>query len=277
MRTFSPGQLSARARRVFRKMRESGMTAWVGGNDPQKAGNRSVRGINRLTRVTEGLSVHDFGCGIGRTSVPLLEALGPGGRLTGTDIVPAMVGFCRDCIGAEYPNARFFRLAARNAHYDQFMGGADAVPEAQPAPVAEETFFGEHAGGFDLTIALSVFTHLPPQQMEKYFAYVRQTVAGQGAFVFSAFLIDEESVDALGRADCVIKVPRVPRLGDEVFYGLPTDKLGFVAYRLSAVRRRLYAAGFYIESVVFGSWRGRRSPVDQDHILARPLAERNSG
>ena len=98
-----------------------------------------ARRLVELLAPRPGERALDIGCGRGAVSLPLAEAVGPGGAVTAADLVPAMVEAVSDDalrLGRAQPeHDRDGRLGAGGAPGDLRPGrrGGRAVPAARPA------------------------------------------------------------------------------------------------------------------------------------------------
>jgi SAM-dependent methyltransferase len=88
---------------IFAAMRQSGMTEWVGGGDPEHVGKLGLSSITHNLAIDPSDRVLDFGCGIGRVSALLAPMLSDG-CLVGVDIIPAQIKFCKEQIASRFAN-----------------------------------------------------------------------------------------------------------------------------------------------------------------------------
>lgn len=102
--------------------------------------------------------VLDMGCGIGRMARPLAGFLGPEGRYDGFDASPGPIAWCRRRY-ADRPSFAFAHLDVHNARYHP----AGRIP-------ARAATFPYDDATFDFAFATSLFTHLPPDDAERYLA-----------------------------------------------------------------------------------------------------------
>jgi cyclopropane fatty-acyl-phospholipid synthase-like methyltransferase len=152
------------AEEIYAAMRQTEMVNWVGGGDPAAVGGENFTSIIENLGLRRDHAVLDFGCGIGRTTVPLAEFLNEGGRVVGSDIVPGQIQFCQQQFAHAFPNAVFYCLKASNPLYlDLTKATAGATPT-----VEEDKFFFVYRGLFDLVVAFSVFTHFNPEMVAYY-------------------------------------------------------------------------------------------------------------
>jgi SAM-dependent methyltransferase len=106
------------AEEIYAAMQQTHMIGWVGGGDAAAAGAANFGSIIETLPLRRDHVVFDFGCGIGRTTVPLAEFLNEGGRVVGSDIVPGMIQFCQEQLEHSFPNTAFYCLQATNPIYD---------------------------------------------------------------------------------------------------------------------------------------------------------------
>jgi SAM-dependent methyltransferase len=103
----------------------------------------------------EFTQIYDFGCGCGRISLPLTDAVGPL-RLTASDADSEAI----EWLSARLPAAR--------------IEVNDALP---PPPFVDDTF--------DLIIGWSVFTHLPERYQDEWLAALARLLAPNGVMLLT--------------------------------------------------------------------------------------------
>jgi SAM-dependent methyltransferase len=221
------------AEQIFEAMRRSGMNDWVGGADPAEIASLNFACLrdNLLLRPSD--HVLDFGCGIGRTSVPLAEFLNAG-KLVGVDIIPAQIQFCQAEIVSRFINTSFYCTDARNPHYDRLISEDNIV-------ISEADFVEHHVASFDLIVAFSVFTHFDPAMASKYLAFLKQ-LTKQAGWLHLSWFFDHESN------------PPDRRLSDgEHFRDL--GNLGFALFSPRLFEELVADAGLQIRRISYGYWR----------------------
>src|SRR5271166_6300317 len=246
------------AEAIFEAMRQSGMHDWVGGGgaDPAAASAENFACVLDNLSLRPSDRVLDFGCGIGRTSVPLADFLSTG-ELVGVDIVPAQIRFCRAEIASRFRNASFYCTNARNPHYDRLISENDIV-------ISEDDFLKNHAASFDLVVAYSVFTHFDPPMAAKYLSFLKQLTKEDG-WLFLSWFFDHKAN------------PSDRRLSNgEDFRDL--GNLAFALFSPQLFEELVADAGLQIRRVTYGYWREGRPNVTlkgehpQDiAILYRPI------
>jgi SAM-dependent methyltransferase len=245
------------AEEAFEAMRRSVMVDWVGGGDPAVVGRHNFGCIAENLVVLRSHRVLDFGCGIGRTSVPLAEFLTEG-ELVGIDIVPAQIKFCCDQIAPRFSNARFYATAAKNRQYDHRISAAEIT-------IGENEFAAARDSSFDLVGAFSVFTHFDPEMAAKYLRYLALMTAPTGHLLLSWF------IDHGGN-------PPDQRLrkGEQF---RDTDNLLFALFSLRLIEELAAGAGLEVLRITYGAWRGNgdahlRGQHYQDVTILRHVSPR---
>jgi SAM-dependent methyltransferase len=255
-------------------MRDSGMNAWVGGVDPEAAGESSAQLLLSRVDVDDTMHVMDFGVGIGRVALALLRRKPGLARLTGVDIVPSMAEFCRATIGANFPNTAFELLGDANHHYDQYKGSPAA------APLSREAMTAKLGGSQDLAYAFSVFTHIDKSDFAPLLNFVAGLLKPGGRLLFTAFALTPHSREMIAKRKTVATFPRFRTLfedGGEVFIGSRFDRLSFIAYDLDRLKRMIAEAGLEFSSIEHGVWSGGIiTDTYQDVIVCRKRQERSA-
>ncbi len=252
---------------LFQVMRDSGMNAWVGGVDPESAGEASASVLLARVAVDESMHVMDFGAGIGRVALALLRQKPGLTHLTGVDIVPTMIDFCRTTIGANFPNTSFELLGDANHHYDRYKN----QPAARPLSRAQMT--AQLGASQDLIYAFSVFTHIDKGDFASLLEFVGGLLKPGGQVLFTAFVLTPHSRAMIAKRKTAARFPRFRTVYEdrgEVFIGNRFDRLSFIAYDLDRLKRMIAAAGLEIASIDYGAWSGEVvTHAYQDVIVCR--------
>ncbi|HEY2051884.1 MAG TPA: class I SAM-dependent methyltransferase [Caulobacteraceae bacterium] len=251
---------------AFKAIVSSGMNEWVGGGDP-----RVVARINSQIIMTNlggklPSRVLDFGCGVGRVALGMIERFGQDLHIDGTDIVPEMIVLCENEINARFKNASFFCLASDNTLYEKY--GTESAPRH-----AEDQFFASKEANYDLIYAFSVFTHLEKSQIERYLRIFRRMIAPSGRIIFSCFLLEAQSRKMIRDRFAAYPV-QLNSESDDIHLGRKDQEnpLAFVAASLDTIQELLTSTGWVTAAITFGSWRGELSDSSsfQDIVVATP-------
>jgi SAM-dependent methyltransferase len=254
---------------LFQAMRDSGMNDWVGGSDPEAAGDASTHILLRHIPIDSSSRVLDFGAGIGRVMVSLLKNRPQMAAVTGVDIVPSMVDFCRTTIGASYPNSQFELLAADNDHYERYKNGGG------PRALSREELTAKLGPTYDAAYAFSVFTHVDRADFVPLLKLVASLLKPGGRFLFSCFILTHFSRRML---DLSLTTQKFIDSGfdddRQVFIGSRFDRLAFIAYDQTMLDRMVIEAGLVPCAIEYGCWRGGMLDHGyQDLILCRKPGE----
>lgn len=214
---------------------------FTGGGDFRKQGNR----MTDIFRDQAGLQPHhrvlDVGSGIGRIAAGLSSFLDDRGSYEGFDVVPAGVNWCRKHISSRFPRFHFQYIPLANDLYR-----ADGLPAARFA-------FPYPDSDFNFACAISVFTHMLPDEVAQYLGEIRRTLKPGGRCCCTFFLLNTGSEQLLAGN------PGFQFPYDRGHYRLMDErvKAANVAYQEKWLRDQLKQCGLALESVLPGYWCGR--------------------
>ena len=152
---------------------------YTGRGDFEKQGMEWLDFFIRDAGLTSNSSVLDIGSGIGRIAIPMMNMLE--GPYEGFDVVKTGVDWCRKNISSRKPNFRFQFVDLHNDLYKR--KGRNAA----------DYHFPYEKKSFDFICAISIFTHLLPEETENYFRQITRVIKPGGCAVFTFFLLDEET------------------------------------------------------------------------------------
>jgi SAM-dependent methyltransferase len=197
--------------------------------------------------------VLDIGSGIGNLAVGLIDYLR--GGYDGLEIHPQAVAWCQQAITREHPRFRFHRADVFSRAYNP-RGRVDASAYSFP--------FGDQQ--FDVVLLGSVFTHMLPDEVERYVHEISRVLAPGGLCIASYFLLNQDSLSGInaGRSfmSFPVEQPSSPcRLHDAA---VPEAA---VALDEAFVRKIHADAGLQIRDIRRGGWWNGLSD-DQDVLTA---------
>lgn len=138
-------------------------------------------GLKSTDRVLE------IGCGSGRLAYLLLPYLKDTGNYTGLDILPKEIERCRNRIGQHHSNFHFEHSDIYNNFYN---------PKGRIK--ASDYRFPWNDGAFDFVVLISVFTHMPPREIENYLSEIARVLRKDGKCLATFFVLNEESKGVMG-------------------------------------------------------------------------------
>lgn len=198
----------------------------------------------------------DVGCGSGHMTIPLSGYLCPKGEYYGFDVNRPVIEWCRANISSEYPNFNFQVADIYNAAYN---------PTGKHS--ASEYTFPYESEFFDFVFAKSVFTHLPPEDLNRYLGEIARVLRTGGRALLTFLLLNEESKQGILAGKSALDFG--PACDDfwAVNRAMPEEGVcyreGFV---LDCYEKRGLRVGL---PVWYGSWCGRdRFAWYQDMIVA---------
>jgi SAM-dependent methyltransferase len=193
-------------------------------------------------------------------AVPLTAFLLPTASYDGFDIVGAGVSWCRRRITPRFPHFHFHHADVFNSRYN---------PAGRQQ--ARAFRFPYDDGSVDFAFATSLFTHLLPEDADRYIAEMARVLRPGGRCLCTFFLTNDEV--ARRRAEGRALLDFRHRLGEAwlVDDDVPENA---VAYDETWIRRTYARHGLIVRDPVHaGSWSGHPAPLTfQDIVIAMKAA-----
>jgi SAM-dependent methyltransferase len=225
---------------------------FVGGRKGYETTNEQYLAFFTAAGLRPENAVLDIGCGIGVMAARLARFLTTG-RYEGFDIVKVGTDWAAAHISSKYPNFRFTHADVFNRHYNPL---SEMKGEAFTFPYGSNQF--------DFAFAKSVFTHMTPPAVQQYLRETARVVKRGGTAVFTAFLMNRESIDLIesGKSSLALSSAGEHWILDPEFpetaIGLPEED--FVSW--------CKAAGFQVKQIAYGSWCGRTRYLSYQDIVS---------
>ncbi len=231
---------------------------WAGKGDFKEIGEKFLKYLIELCRLTPESSILDIGCGAGRMAIPLTRFFNTKGRYEGIDVACIPLRWCKRNIERRHPNFHFRKL-------DVYSGVYNPLGKRRGADV--EFPFGEES--FDVVLAASLFTHLLQEDVENYIKEMYRVLKKGGRSLSTWFLLNEESLGLIEGGKSSLKFKAHPGSTFYKVLDIHRPEKG-IAYTEKWVRELFKKTGFVIEAIHYGSWCGRKEYLNgQDIIVAR--------
>lgn len=240
---------------------------FVGGRgDFHAIGRRWREYLTEEQGLARGDSVLEIGSGAGRLATAIADVLGEEGCYEGFDIVPEAVRWCRREITPRYPNVRFRLAEVHSPRYNPH-GGRPAASFTFPYADAE----------FDYALAMSVFSHMRPDEMARYLVESARVLRPGGRLLATCFAVDQAVAERLaaGETDFALDHELRDASGTPFLVSDTRVPEHNVGHRRAEVQAALSRAGLELEGWLPGWWsRHRSEPRGRDFYQDLMVASR---
>lgn len=224
---------------------------YTGSGDFVKAGNWWRHFFVEQAGLQPAHRVLDVGSGIGRIARGLTFFIKntEGGTYDGFDAIKLGVDWCTKNISSQHPNFRFQYVPLENDLYRN--DGQNAAQFTFPYP----------DDSFDFVILTSVFTHMLPDEVERYLSEIQRIMKKGGTCVATFFILNTQTRDIL-KSKTDFHFPH-----DYGHYALMDDKVkaANVAFDTAFLEKTIAQSRLTISKKIDGFWRlGKRENDVQD-------------
>lgn len=216
-------------------------------------GERLVQFAERVAHLRPLSTVLDIGCGLGRLAYPLSQKLVPPGNYIGFDPMPEAIAWCEQHF-QKFAWMRFVHAGLFNDLYNDH------------GPSAQNFKFPVESSSREVIFAISVFTHLLPEEVINYLKEIKRTLAPGGHAFITLFLLSPDTVPN----------PAFPFKYQFGYYSVMSTKVwrANVAFQLRWLTEQVLASGLSIKVQQRGSWQGSPLAWDfQDVIVLTHASE----
>lgn len=230
----------------------------VGGGDPDLVGREFLDYFVELGGLTPNDCVLDIGAGTGRMARPLTRYLDRG-SYSGLEVTASAVTWCKEA----YKNHTNFSFS----HADIYNKSYNATGKLR----ASEYRFPYENESFDFIFLTSVFTHMLPQDVERYVSEISRVLKKGGRCFSTFFLLNGESLINMSVGLSNINFTYPIRELPGCLSHLKDIPEAAIAYPETHARRLFADHGLVLDDPIhLGSWCGRRQFRSfQDIIVAR--------
>jgi SAM-dependent methyltransferase len=196
----------------------------------------------------------DVGSGIGRLGIPSASFLNAEGSYEGIDIVPDGIAWCKANITSPHDNVHFTLADVFNKEYH---------PKGRMR--ASEYTFPFEDNTFDVAVLISVFTHMLPDEVDRYLSEISRVLKPGGRCFISYFLLNDEVESLMGGTHVQRRFKH--NLGNYSVSSLKVPELA-VGFQESYIRE-LYAKHDFEDdpALYYGAWSGRTAHWPKDSGL----------
>lgn len=226
---------------------------YVGGNGAEQftvVGLLMVDWFKAYADLKPDENILEVGCGIGRIAIPLTQYL-TSGSYVGFDIVPHGIEWCQQKVTPRYPNFTFFVADVHNKYYH---------PEGHHA--ASEYVFPFPDASFDFVFLTSVFTHMLPDDLERYALEIGRVLRPGGRCFCTAYIISAEARTNLDKGTSL----RMFAPQDGYWTDMPSNPEAAIAYPEEYLTDVFKRSSLEIGRVIPGEW--WKNQFAQDILVA---------
>jgi len=229
---------------------------FIGGWDFIKLGEKYLQYFIKFGNLKPNHKVLDVGCGIGRMAIPLTKYLDPNGSYEGFDIVPHGIKWCKKKITSKFPNFSFQIADIYNKRYNLYGRNK-----------ASDYNFPYEDGTFDFVFLTSVFTHMLPDDLERYLIEISRVLKENGRCLITFFLLNDESLNLIENKKSSIDLKFNFGNYRTMYIDKPEEAIGFDEKKICNLFEKYKLNMIY--PIRYGSWCGRINFTNyQDIILA---------
>jgi SAM-dependent methyltransferase len=234
-----------------------------GGPDTwESIGQAHVRNHRKFMGIDPGMTFLEVGCGIGRDTFALFDALGPNGRYIGTDVTRDSILWCQENLSKAHPNFFFHHIDARHELYNP-LGTRTSLDFSLPA---EDRSVDRIALG-------SIFTHLMEQEVAHYLKEIARVLKEDGLAYATFFWYSEDAIESARKTDLTpFKLRFDHAHADGCYVNDLACVTAAVAYTAPKMQRLIDDAGLKLHRPFLrGAWSGAFSECadGQDVALLR--------
>lgn len=227
-------------------------------------GRAHVSNYEKFMGLSEGMTLLEIGCGIGRDAMQLIERVPPIGRYIGVDVTRDSILWCQKNITTAHPNFTFHHFDAEHELYNP-LGSKTSLDFSLPAEDAS----------VDRISLGSVFTHLFEDEVTHYMKEVRRVLRPDGVAYATFFLYSDEIIEAARRTKLSTNgLMFEHKHGDGCYISDAAYPTGSVAFTDEAMQRMMAAAGLKLtRPYLRGWWSGFYEEADdgQEVALLTPI------
>lgn len=161
------------------RVRSNGVTKQFGGQNFFNFGKLLAELLKKYASLNNSAKVLEIGCGCGRTAYALTKSLDDG-NYVGVDIDKTSLRWCQEQRLFASKRFTFNHLDVQNNEYN---------PEGQLRADKYRFPYGDNE--FDVIFLVSVFTHMPTDDVKNYIREISRMLKPEGTCMVTTFLMDK--------------------------------------------------------------------------------------
>ena len=220
-----------------------------GGGDPAVVAKNWRDLIERHLEIPKNSKVLDYGCGIGRLAIGLLEDRSDLNYL-GIDIVPEFIEFALKYITEYKENFKFALIDDKSSLYQKYIiNYKRQINSVQ---------FQDLQYSPDFIFALSLFSHLNMEEAKKVLKNISSCMHDDSVVFLTTFIVDLEAKKAMKSRETFPFNPKSTHVHESYIeddYNGPQSAIGFERPILEDL---FFNYGLVITQQINGFWRGLR-------------------
>jgi ubiquinone/menaquinone biosynthesis C-methylase UbiE len=230
---------------------------FVGGGNFEKVGQEFFQYFLNFCNIKSSSKILDIGSGMGRMAIPFTTFLDENGIYEGFDVFKSGIRWSQKNITTKFSNFHFSYIDIFNKEYNP-DGKIHATTFTFPYP----------DNYFDVVFATSVFTHLLPLDLPKYFSEIYRVLKPNGTCFLTFLLLNPESNQLIQNKQSHILFEHFEDKYALMIHDVPEHT---IAYDENYVRSIHETTNLVMTDPIFyGSWCGRNNFLSfQDIIISK--------
>lgn len=218
-----------------------------------KAGDSTLKIINKYIEIKDDISVLDIGCGYGRLAHAFIRNKKFHGEYIGIDILPEHIKWCKaNLVDLCGKRINFYCIDMKNEVYNPNGTLNIKNVNLDIAPV-------------DLVTVINVFNHMHYEDVRNYLYKIYDLLDNKGKVYIVLFLLNDEQ----RKLELQNKSSLPMKYGCERFYKYycKCSPLYAIAYEEGILIKLFNELSYKVEDISYGSWCGRKNKTSYEDII----------
>ena len=230
---------------------------FVGGGNFEEVGQEFFQYFSNFCNIKPSSKILDIGSGMGRMAIPFSKFLNGSGVYEGFDVFKSGVDWSQKNITTTHTNFHFTHVDVYNKEYN---------PNGKISTT--KFIFPYKDNYFDVVFATSVFTHLLPLDLPKYFSEIFRVLKPNGICFLTFLLLNKESNELIQNKKSHISFEHFEDEYALMIHDVPEHT---IAYNENYIRSIHEINNLeLLDPIFYGSWCGRNNFLSfQDIIISK--------